>query len=263
MGSMEAFDLFDVTVSFDGDPDVADEVYQLLPPTDPSTRKPDLEYRFERCVHGEELLGFEALRSDGSLIKRSRSAQAVAQTVASELHFEIASHSTGFVFVHAGVVSWNDRAVVLPGRSMSGKSTLVQALVREGATYLSDEYAVVDASGLVHPYARALGLRNEQGVTVATPPTDLTARIGTSPVRIAVIAFLTYEPDGSWSVEDISESTAALGLIDNTVRARELPESTMKAAAVTGAALCLKGHRGDAEDAAARLIEVLEASGTD
>ena len=40
-----------------------------------------------------------------------------------------------------------------------GKSTLVTALLRAGATYYSDEYAVIDGRGQVYPYARRLSLR--------------------------------------------------------------------------------------------------------
>jgi hypothetical protein len=43
--------------------------------------------------------------------------------------------------------------MVLPGKSFAGKTTLVAALVRAGAEYWSDEYAVLDANGDVHPYA--------------------------------------------------------------------------------------------------------------
>src|SRR4051794_20574153 len=52
---------------------------------------------------------------------------------------------------------------VIPRVSHSGKTTLVAALVRAGATYYSDEYAVFDAQGSVHPYARPLGIRDGNG----------------------------------------------------------------------------------------------------
>src|SRR5438094_6797894 len=55
-------------------------------------------------------------------------------------------------FLHAGVVGWRGRALVLPGRSRAGKSTLVAELVRAGATYLSDEYAVLDDAARAHPF---------------------------------------------------------------------------------------------------------------
>ena len=56
------------------------------------------------------------------------------------------------LFVHAGVVGWQGKAILIPGRSFSGKTTLVKALIEAGATYYSDEFAILDRQGLVHPY---------------------------------------------------------------------------------------------------------------
>jgi hypothetical protein len=64
------------------------------------------------------------------------------------------------VFVHAGVVGWKGKAIVIPGRSHSGQSTMVAELVRAGASYYSDEYAVFDYRGRVHPFPKDLELRD-------------------------------------------------------------------------------------------------------
>lgn len=48
----------------------------------------------------------------------------------SDLQLFVAEKAHDRLFVHAGVVGWRGRAIVLPGRSMSGKSTLVAALGR-------------------------------------------------------------------------------------------------------------------------------------
>jgi hypothetical protein len=49
-----------------------------------------------------------------------------------------------FLFVHAGVVEIAGRACVLVGDSGAGKTSTVAALVRRGASYLSDEVALLD-----------------------------------------------------------------------------------------------------------------------
>jgi hypothetical protein len=64
-------------------------------------------------------------------------------------------------FLYAGVVAWQGHAIVFPGRSLSGKTTLVREMLRLGATYYSDEFAVVDNSGLVHSFPRPLGIRED------------------------------------------------------------------------------------------------------
>lgn len=69
---------------------------------------------------------------------------------------------TSDVLVHASVASVDGRAVIFPGRSGAGKTTLVAALALAGWEYLSDEVAVVEPeSGLVHPYPRPLALEED------------------------------------------------------------------------------------------------------
>ena len=75
----------------------------------------------------------------------------------------VAELAPQLIFVHAGVVGWRGRAIVIPGRSYSGKSTLVAALLRAGATFYSDEFAVLDREGNVHPFPRLLSLRRPEG----------------------------------------------------------------------------------------------------
>ena len=110
----------------------------------------------------------------------------------SDMRLYIAERARRRVFVHAGVVAWRGRAIVIPGRSFSGKSRLVAALVRAGATYYSDEYAVFDDRGRVHPFPSPLSLRGEDG----TPPTrhapeSLGAAVGTAPLPVGLVAVST------------------------------------------------------------------------
>lgn len=80
-----------------------------------------------------------------------------------DLHLYVATYARRRLFVHAGVVGVNGHAILLPGRSLAGKSTLVFALMQAGATVYSDEFAVLDSRGYVHPYARPLSLRSPGG----------------------------------------------------------------------------------------------------
>ena len=72
--------------------------------------------------------------------------------------------------MHAGVVGWNGRALLLPGRTLSGKTTLVAELLRAGATYYSDELAVLDARGRVHPFPKPLAIREKGDASGERPP---------------------------------------------------------------------------------------------
>ena len=84
------------------------------------------------------------LTRDGVAIGSFRSLSDVCRELESDMHFRVALAARDFLFVHAGVVQWKGRAVVVPGRTETGKSSLVMALVNAGSEYFSDEYAVLD-----------------------------------------------------------------------------------------------------------------------
>src|SRR6266480_317696 len=115
-------------------------------------------------------------------IGRSRKFDEVLDAFESHVQLTVAEHAPRRVFVHAGVVGWNGRAIVIPGLSHSGKTTLVHQLVRAGATYYSDEYAVLDERGRVHPYARPLGMRSaESSNPKRVLPEEIGAEVGSKP----------------------------------------------------------------------------------
>src|SRR6266700_1389758 len=103
----------------------------------------------------------DRLYAGAARLARTKALEELFEPLESDLQMFVAEWARRRVFVHAGVVGWRGQAIVIPGMSFSGKSTLVAALVRAGATYYSDEYAVFDARGRVHPYARKLSLRME------------------------------------------------------------------------------------------------------
>src|ERR1700692_1331443 len=101
------------------------------------------------------------LYADSVRVAREVASNQVLEAFETELHLYTATESSDMTFLHAGVVGWQGRAILVPGRSFSGKTTLVRAMLRLGATYYSDEFAVVDNLGRVHPFARPLGIREE------------------------------------------------------------------------------------------------------
>jgi len=109
---------------------------------------------------------------DGASVVRTRIAPAVAiATVVWRLN-TIAAASTRHLAVHAGVVG-RGGAVLLPGRSGAGKTTLTAACITAGMHYLSDELALVDLGcGKVLPYPKPLGLADERLVPASTVCAD-------------------------------------------------------------------------------------------
>jgi hypothetical protein len=174
----------------------------------------------------------------------------------------IATKAPEWAFVHAGAVAVGDQAIVLPGRTFAGKTTLVAALIRRGATYLSDEYAVLDDDGLVHPYPAPLSIRAPTATIhspyvppAVTAPSAFGATTGTRPLPIGLIVATDYRPDADWAPESRSPAQGALILLANALAAREEPQRLLGVVRRAAAhAVVLEGVRGDADVVAEALI---------
>ena len=68
-------------------------------------------------------------------LARSLKLEAVLQAIESDLQLYVAENARRRVFIHAGVVAWKGKAILIPGRSFTGKTTLVAELVKAGASY--------------------------------------------------------------------------------------------------------------------------------
>ena len=138
------------------------------------------------------------LTATGVSLGRGLSHLGALDVLESDLQLFVAQHSRAFVFVHAGVVGVSGKALVLPGTSGAGKTTLVQALLEAGATYYSDEYALLDVDGCVHPYPRALSVRTKGGQKVRVPVPPSVARTGTRPLPLGLVVLTEYFKGGRW-----------------------------------------------------------------
>jgi hypothetical protein len=178
----------------------------------------------------------------------------------SQIRAHVAFHAPDHIFVHAGVVGSHGRAILLPGKSFAGKTTLVTALVRCGAEYWSDECAVLDVDGNVHPYAKSLSVR-VNGVAQARSVESLGGRSGDRALDVAVIAFTQYTATESWAPRICTAGEGAIKLLEHTVPVRSRPEQALSAVrrAATGAVV-LEGPRGDAMSTARALIGVQETA---
>jgi hypothetical protein len=166
----------------------------------------------------------------------------------------ISLHAPGLVFVRAGVVGYEGRAIVVPGDSFSGKSTLVAALVRAGAQYYSDEYAVLDADGYVHPFANG----HPNGVEIDVHPEERIAAVGRERLPLGLVAVTDFRPGGEWLPTTVAGAAAAVELLAHTPTVTTRPQEAMKVVtrALDGAVL-LKGERGEADEVAIALLERL------
>ncbi len=175
-----------------------------------------------------------------------------------QLRLFIAANAREWTFVHAGVVACDGRALVIPGESFSGKTTLVGALVEAGATYYSDEYAVLDQAGLVHPYPRPLAIGGDDGMR-ERGLADVAGAADDDAV-LAAVALTRYRPGRQWKPKRISRGQGLVALLANTVPAQERPEQSLRTLrrAMAGATV-LEGDRGEAGPVASALLDELPA----
>jgi hypothetical protein len=204
------------------------------------------------------------LYGDHVQLARSLDLDSVFETLESDLRLFVAELARHRVFVHAGVVGWKGRAIVIPGRSYSGKSTLVAELVRAGATYYSDEYAVLDSRGWVHPFAKPLELR-EEGEFRQTKFTaaELGGQSGTKPLPVGLVLMTQFKNGAQWRPRKLTAGKGVLEMLFNTVSARRNPERALATLQrVAAQADVLKGVRGDARRVAAAVLERVEGTQT-
>jgi hypothetical protein len=237
---------------------VANRLYSIFTVSGPKVDgRPDSDQ--DRKIPGFRTSACHLYRG-GRALAHTDSLEKLLDAFESDLRLYVATWALRRVFVHAGVVGWQGRAVLLPGPSGSGKTRLVAALVRAGATYYSDEYAALDEHGRVHPYLKPLFMR-EEGMARGKrcPVEELDGRSGTKALPAGLIAFTRHSHGVAWKPYPLSPGRAMLGLLANTVPVRRKPEAALAAVRrVCSEALALEGPRGEAEDVARWLLSRVE-----
>ena len=234
---------------------VLDAWLDYLPPNWQPSTSSVVEELYSLILGGSD--SFYSLYRGEELIAESPEIEDILESFDSDLRLQIGTLVKDQLFVHAGVVEWRGQAIVIPGRSFSGKTTLVAALVKTGAIYYSDEYAVLDLNGWVHPYPRALSIRQGEGQRTKRCPVEVLGCLaGEKPIPIGLIVQTQYQSEAQWSPQKISAGQAVLTLLDNTLVARLRPEFALPilGKAVSGAVI-LKSQRGEAEETARVLLQ--------
>lgn len=196
------------------------------------------------------------LAVDDEMVAEDAELQPVLEQLARDLMVHVANHAPDRVFVHAGVVGWQGSALVLPGPSFAGKTTLVAELVRAGAIYYSDEYAVLDEQGRVHPYPRNLQMRQigrcEQTGVAAE---ELGGSAGGTALPVSRVVFTEYREAGQWKPEPVSAGMAVLEMLRHAIPVQRTPARVMATLAkMMETATSVRSERGEASEAARALL---------
>lgn len=158
------------------------------------------------------------------------SAKVLFNFLESKIRLVVAEHAKDFVFLHAGVISWNGKAVLFPGDSFQGKTTLVKALVKRGAVYYSDDYAIIDLDGCVHPFARRLSIRHENrsGGRSNISASTLGGVTGELPLPVGAVILTHFRENGKWDPKILTPGIGLMKIIPHTIPIRSNPKVSMQ-----------------------------------
>lgn len=200
---------------------------------------------------------FHTLYSDHKILLRSENETDLYEEFERDVDTFIARTSSTRLFVHAGVVGWNGRAIVIPGRSYSGKSTLVAEFLHAGATYYSDEFAVFDRKGYVHPFSRPLAIRVEgSDKQTRKAAHEFGSKTGSKPLPVGLVILTRYKKSKAWNPRTTSPGRSVLKLLANALAARSNPERALRILTqVNEGTHFLSGARGEASEVVSTVQE--------
>ena len=177
------------------------------------------------------------------------------------LRLSVAENAVDWVFVHAGVIGWNERALVVPALSRRGKTRLVAELIKNGAEYYSDEYALLDRSGLVHPFPRDLLMRGlgTEGTGTLVPAERLGASIGRKPIRVGAVLLTEYRKGAKWAPKQLTLGQGIMETIPHTIPVYADTKFSLEVLnkAYEGAIIA-KSYRGDAKTVCPQILAFLD-----
>lgn len=201
----------------------------------------------------------DAVYKNGEKIATRRRRDYAIPLLGSQVRLTVAEYSPEHTFIHAGVVSIKGRAVIIPAKSYQGKTTLTAELVRRGALYYSDEYAVIDKRGRVHPFPKDLSMRGiiDDRRQVDMPVEDFGGRAGKRPIPAGLILFTEYVENARWRPRRLTPGQAFLELVSHTVPIRQNTELSMQTLGkLIQTAELFKTKRGEAATTAGLIFDL-------
>jgi hypothetical protein len=238
-------------------PDLLDRLRPLLPPGAEPCPAAAADRTFS--VIAEDGGTFAFALNDERPLNQGLDLELALMLLDSQVRLYVGVNAPDTIFIHAGVVGHQGMAIVVPGRSFAGKTMLVTALVRAGATYYSDEFAVLDEEGLVHPYAKPLSLRGDDHMQTDHPLGSLGWTAGSEPLPMGAVVITGYRAGAEWRPRRLTGGEGAMALLANAVPARERPAQVMRVISrAAEGAVAIESDRGEADQVAPLLLAELD-----
>lgn len=205
--------------------------------------------------------GVFSLYKNGEKLTSTDHKQKFLDYLDSLIRLAVAEFAAERVFIHAGAVGWRGKAIIIPARSFQGKTTLVAELAKLGAEYYSDEYAVLDARGLVHPFPKTLSMRGiiDDQQQVELPVEELGGVKGSGPIPVGMVLITEYKTGARWRPRLMSEGLGVMAMLSHTIPIRYNPKFTLKVLnKTTNRAIIVKTKRGEAKEFAIKLLRFFD-----
>jgi hypothetical protein len=153
--------------------------------------------------------------------------------------FHIANSSQVAHCLHAAAVSHKQRALIIPGDSGHGKSSLTAWLVANGFEYITDELVLIDDDNKLEGVGRPIQIKasgvdavsslikDESKVFPGSLANGLTVDVlggqfSQSEALLSLILFVKFEHNAGFSLEKLSSAQAGLKLMGSHVNARNM-----------------------------------------
>ena len=201
------------------------------------------------------------LIQNGKNVASGRSQKKFFKFFDSVIRAAVGEYAPHRVFLHAGVVGWHGKAIVMPADSFKGKTTLVAELVRRGAEYYSDDFAIFDAQGFVYPFPRPLTMRTDDG---KYRPFELTVEslggvYGDGPLPVGLVLFTGYEAGGRWNPKIFTPGNGVLEMIPFALTFRHRPEFSLQVLNyIASRAIIASSPRGTASEFAELILSFVD-----
>jgi hypothetical protein len=220
----------------------------------------DIVHRFVIGRSGANYL----IGRDGDFLSEYEAKETVMELFVRLLRLKVSEYAQGWVFVHAGAVAWKGRGIIIPANSGKGKTTLVAELAKLGAEYYSDEYAVFDAEGNLHPFARELSIKGNGRVyreKDGTPIEALGGFAGEDAVPVGLALLLGYDEKAGWDVERLTVGNGVMETIPHTIPFQQNANFSLNVLKnALSRAIILRGSRGDAAETARKILDFCDSN---
>jgi hypothetical protein len=257
-----AFQVFGVRIGIRvGDPLVLEAVLSRVPVSWTRLQSAVVDRLYSivtPLIHRRNVRHLCVLYGDHTRLSRTERIEDLLESFESDLDLHIAANSQDRLFIHAGAVRWKGQTILIPGRSHTGKTTLVTEFLKSGAAYYSDDFAAVDHAGHLHPYPRDLSVRTQSNGSERVRPEELGATRA-QPGPVSFVLLTEYAEDGRWSPSAVSRGKGMLRLLENTPSARKQPGFALGVLqkVVEGAEIH-QGYRGDKQQTVQEVLNYMD-----